>query len=470
MRLTPVSGAEATVQLLTDSLDAVRIGPAAVDAIAVLVNGARCWTLEYPDATSAAELLSELDPANRRGLSVVHNLRPPRAVRGGPISFVRFDGSAALIDANTRSAVLLTEAETSTLEGRVCGDMSTTSELDRLTDLGIDLPQPDTVPPPRSRCGYGLPGNPTELPIDSAHLWQLAASAGHGNHSGVAADLLVRGGADRTDSRVSAVFATHHRAQVQCSSLEAHLTSIVATLSTHQIEPLLGGRLALAWDGMLPLHLTDYDSIDLVVDPRQRRDATRTLVSLGYSVEPSDSGPTTHTDPTDCGSDRPTTVRITTSLAPTGFPLAPDTRDLRRRGVPIQCDGNWYLALHPNDRFIQACVRLALSRSVDPAAARDVAVSAPRSNAQVTAVISKAWSWGLLAIVQRASTEADTLVGGIPAGLLAGPGRRPASAVQRALLTMHRRHGPSPAAKAVGRTLGRIGTGTLRPPKRRRRP
>ena len=138
--LAPISRAEATRRLLSDSLDAARLGVGSLDTAAGLVGEASCWELQSTDVESAVAMIRSL-PERTQVVTTMLEVEAPftkSTVRTG-IRVARFPESAVAFEYPNGRMIELRFEESEELAARARG-AAPRGGLDRLTQHGMVIP------------------------------------------------------------------------------------------------------------------------------------------------------------------------------------------------------------------------------------------------------------------------------------------------------------------------------------------
>lgn len=416
--LRPVDPAVAAIRLLSDSLDAARLGPGTLDTVAPVVAGSSCWDLDCTDAVEAAAVISELRPLLRPRLVVPVRWTPgsdgnPTVMSEVPSDHVR-DISSDRSDHTVRIGEHAVRFEGSTRRMIL---------LDPETDPGAGADAEAEVPGPGHRddpVAYGL----VDRGIGVARMAELTvdttAALVAGRCSGVGLDQVVRGRAAAAGV-VGSLSRDHVAAQATCVLLEHELPRIVDLLDDAGVDAILLKGPVSAHDGPLPSYLRDYGDLDLLV-PEQRMDtAVSSLLAAGFErcFEPVAAGfdrrfakSVTLRGPFSVHSGGPRgrtfELDLHRTLCPGPFGFRLPLPELHDAAVPVLLHGRRYRALHPEHRFLHAALHVALGSSQPRLhSLRDLVLVAPRTSAGVERVLATAARWRIEAVVRRAVAMVD---------------------------------------------------------------
>lgn len=454
----PISPAEAGARLLADSLDGVRIGASAVEVIGSTLAKSEAWEVVYSDARTAADLISEIRPRLRPLHAIPHRLerrRPttsaaPR-IGDGPnavplpedrsVRMVRFDDGALLHDGLTRSLIVLTPEQITQIEDRTPSD----GGGETLHDLALALGGPVVVAPTRDDpLAFGLPGRPLTTPQDARRIDAATVdAAAEGRCTGVLVDQIVRG--RETDAAVTtdAAYGRHLAGQSTCLLLERELPALIDLLIGAGVDAVLLKGPVSAHDLPAPAFLRDFGDLDLLIPPSQIEAAVSTLIDAGServfpSVSPdfdrrfANSVTLRRRFAGDWAGQQPPTheLDLHRTLAPGPFGELVPLDELHARAVPVRIHDRWYRSLHPDHRFLHACLHVALGSPVPRLhSLRELIAAAPRTPAGAAAAAAAAERWGIAVVARRALSLADITFPGsftpeLRAALAAAGGRR----------------------------------------------
>ena len=472
---TPLSAAEACVRLLSDSLDGVRLGPSALDVLAQVAAGATAWELVYDDAAEAAELIADIRPPFRRQLTVLHRVLVDQnsdehqqfgggaVVSGDPnrsadhsVRVARFDGSAVLHDGYSRSLVVLDAKQIAVIEG--AGGTASLAAIGET--LGATI-TPVRVPDPFDPMGFGLPGRPVSGIGDAPPITQGDVDRSvRGQCTGVLVEQWGRGRpADATTA--AAARRSHEDGQSTCLLLERELPGLVDLLEAVDAPPVVLKGPVSAHDGPLPAHLRDFGDLDLLVAADRIDAAAAALMTAGFercfeqvsadfdsrfaksiTLQRPFAGDWGACD----GAEPPTfELDLHRTLIPGPFGERVPLDELHTRAVAVRIHNRWYRTLHPEHRFLHACLHVVLG-SPEPRlhSVRDLVTLAPRTPSSAKQAAALAQRWGMAIVLQRGLAIAEsTFPGSLPPELLdEANGVRP-SPVERFFLASHHRPGRS---------------------------
>jgi hypothetical protein len=215
----------------------------------------------------------------------------------------------------------------------------------------------------------------------------------------------------------------------------ATLLEVLDLAAEAQIVPVVVGAVAQAFDGPLPEHLTDIDRLDLLVRRDDLDRLTADLEARGYVARSRTLTATSLATASDQQLEHPDrpgiTVDLHRSLAAGPFGELVDPEEFHRRAVPFRLGTRWVHALHPEHRFVHACVRADLGSGREQLVElREVVLSAPQGAPMLAEAMECSARWGattsVLAVVRSASEQLP----GLPTWLVErarrpdAPGRR----------------------------------------------
>ena len=437
----PLTRANGCARLLATALPDTADAQELVRSLAGLTAAAAVWAVPAADPAAFSAAVAALpDP-------MTHDLVTSRRPLGtdGDLVTVRFAHGGVVADLGVARALELDESELGTVDALRWSVVATTPESDaalitQLAGAGVDL-QPVVAagvmrsPGPES---YGLEDSPRGAAARS--LWDAAAIGRAGIDDPALAVLLAHAArhgevvldaplAELVAPRVAAADATRRR----CSAL---LGKLLDLLGDEDVEPLVLGSFVLAHDGPVPAELVAVDRLELLLPP-ERIDASLAVLescggvlSLAGIVEPDapTGGPLTMMFRGDDDGTLEVVVRDRLAAGPFGELV--DHDDLRARAVRISVGDRWALALHPDDRFVWSCVRLADPATASLSELREVVLEAPRSRDGMAAALEASARWGATRTVLAAIRTVSTRLPGLSPWLVERA-TRPAPASER---------------------------------------
>lgn len=381
-----LSTADGCARLISSTRSLERFGSAALDAVAPLASEATFWELVHDDLSAAAALVATASPASSRELVTLCRLdraddgatHDPTdeversrsdAVRRGRAALrtARFDGAAVQVDG---AAV------------QVAGSVGSVTVIDDEQARRIEqrLPSP---PSGSVDARLGLANSPRDG-LDASH-WT----------------------------------AGREWVAVQRAQAEAALERLVGLLEGAGSVPVVLGDIVQAHDGLLPLDATLVDRVDLLVEHSEVEGLAEVLEAHGYELATQRVGAgaagssVAWTDPDGV------LVVLHWQLAVGPFGELVDHDELLDRSVPCEIRGRWYRALHPEDRFVLACVRAGMAQRPTVDQLRSVVLTAPRDELMMAAALEASERWGATRVVLSAIRAADTALPGIAPWLVA---------------------------------------------------
>ena len=431
--VTPLSTPEACIRLMSTVVDRERFGPAVLDVIASSVTNASHREVLHESGAAAAEVLRSTAPPPRRAFSVVHRFdevsdeRPTIDREVASLRVARFDDGAVALDARSGTLLELSGEEIDALEellvdspGR-CGS-GPDERLERLGASGMYVPDAHgrrRVPGPEA---FGLPNCPSG---DTARaMWAQLAEREDGRPSAVVSTpdgstalAVLRGVLPGDDEQRRTAIEVHRRLQDEVVGVERQLLHTIDVLGAAGIEPLVLGSVVNAHDGPLPPYFAEAEQVDLLVHDGQLAPAVRALEAVGHrrvGLPVAGDGEThgiVDLRPADGGAG----VRVRDTLASGPFGALVDHEEFHRRSVPIRVHGRWCRSLHPEHRFVHACVQVEAERDVPTTQlARDVVLAAPRADALMAEAMEASERWGATATVTAAVRRVDEILPGLP--------------------------------------------------------
>lgn len=444
--LRQMSAAEACVRLVGDSMDAVRLGPGALEAVASIVSGATAWELVYGEAAEAADLVSEIRPPLRRGFTVFHDSSVLEVDRDLPdpgakaqsrqgecaarstdkVRVVRFDGSAVLHSGTTGTLMVLEETEIDAIEslGRSSSFRGTDSRQDANSVLarvqaevgGKVLRRP--IPNEDEVLGFGLANRPLAV-TEGAHSVTsvVTREAKAAQCTGAVVEQLLRG-RSAADDVVSALAMRNHVAgQSESLLVERELSQVVGVLEAARTEPVLLNGPVVSHDGVLPPHMNDLTNLDLLVPPDRMRSAVEALLDAGYGRKSSGSrlrpakrirGSAVFCRDWDQDASASVRIELHKALRAGAIGARIPASEVHGRTVPVRVHGTWYRALHPDHRFLHACIQALHGGNVPRVySVRNLVLSAPRTAFGVDAVVATAVRWRMATVLRQGIEVAE---------------------------------------------------------------
>lgn len=381
-----LSRANCAARVLAAALPRVEDRAELVRVVTALAAGADAWWLRGEAPAAMAARVLTLPPTSAREVAT---WRRPLPGRDEPMA-LRFGRGGVVVDTDRAVVLELDESELAVIDELGWfppqDPASAAAVLEDLTAAGIDLR--DAAPVGRRRPvgveAHGLPDSPTGCA--AARMWG-EDEAGH-----------EVGGRPTSGGEV--------------------LAELLDELSSHGIEPLVAGAVVLAHDGPLPDDLVDPGDLELVV-PAERFGAAVAVLHGLPGVQALDDAVTVERH----GAATRVTVRRQLAAGPFGELV--DHDELTGRAVPFRLGHRWVPALHPDDRFVLACVRVAGVQGATDAACRAVVLTAPASRIGMAAVFEASARWGATRSVIDAIRTVDARLPGL-SGWLVERANRPA--------------------------------------------
>lgn len=419
---------EACIRMLDVAIDRERFGPAALDAMASTVSNASNREIVHEDPRDTATAVLAVDPAPRREFCVVHRFEaepsPEDAELGrASLRVARFDDGAVALDARTRRLLVLTPDETDALEGLLVtetadDDPDRSSRLERLAEHGMHVPDSRPARPVPGPEAFGLPNCPSG---DTARqMWAERRRLGGDEEveqvDGSTALAVLRGALPVDEQQQRAAVEVHRRLQDEVVGVERQLLATIDALQTVDISPLVLGSVVHAHDGLLPPYFAESEQADLLVRDGELPRAIRALLDAGHTWAPIQVHDSDAAGVVDLiAPDGATRVRLRDTLAVGPFGALVDHEEFHRRAVPIRIHGRWCRSLHPEHRFVHACVQVEVDEHAPSTQhVRDVVLSAPRADALMAEAMEASERWGATATVTAAVRKVDEMVPGLP--------------------------------------------------------
>jgi hypothetical protein len=422
---------------LPDATDA----PEVVRVVASLAAGAGVWSVAAGDPAAFAASIDAIGAPAPRELVT---LRRPQRDRD-ELVLVRLADGAALVDLSSHVVLEIDPSELAAVDslgwstGLAAEQQS--DVLDALAGAGIDL-RPAAVArgvrPPGPQT-YGLPDAPRGAA--GAAAWSAQELAPWASEPTVAAWLeqaARRGELHPDPDTLSTLRATAELVDARKRAAEAVACEVVDSLDELGVVPLVVGSLVLAHDGPAPAELFEVDELDLLVATDQLHHARQVLAELpGAVIDAPADGPVG-------GDERPasapvvvaitrdattTSVTLRDRLAAGPFGELVDHDELHDRAVPFRLGARWVSGLHPDDRFVLACVQ-SVAAGAALGERRDVVLEAPSSRDGMAAVLEASARWGSTRTVLEAIRTVDAQLPGL-AHWLVERATRPAPAPEK---------------------------------------
>ncbi len=473
--LAPLSAAEAAVRLLGDSLDGARLGSSALDVVAALVSGATAWDLAYSDAREAAAVIEDIRPPVRRHLAVGHRLAlagrtsnptdevDPYRSSDGSTRVVCFDDGAALHDGPSGRLAVLDAEQTADVDHPVASS-SRSSALASLAEALGGVPRPVRSPMPWDPLSFALPGRPIRSSSGEPQITVADVGAARaGRCTGVVVAQLRRG-RKADDGVAETALAAHRAGQFTCALLERELPGLVDLLVELEVAPILLKGPVSAHDGAVPAYLRDFGDLDLLVRPDQMDVSVTALLEAGFNrVFPRLSPDfdrrfaksVTLRKPFSGdfgGGPAPTfELDLHRTLTPGPFGERIPLSELHDRSTPVRINGRWYRSLHPEHRFLHACLHVVVG-SPEPRlhSVRDVVSTAPTTPGSIERVVEAAHGWGISEVVRHAlAMTDDRFPGALAPELITAAAEVRPSRLERAYLASYHHRSMSYSLPAI---------------------
>ena len=450
--------AHGCARLLVDGLQVVSDGHALVHAAAELVAAAAIWELVAADPAADAAAIAALDGPATHELVVVR-----RPAQDDPeVAIVRFRHGGVLVDVARRLAFEVAEEELPTVDAVRRPVIAREPAVDaavfeQLAAAGIDLRPVVSqgivrAPGPQS---YGLPDSPVGHACTA--LWDGAAVgralAVDPGLAVVLAHAARRGELVLDDQAAAGLAAAASVAATRGDQVLTALESVLDLLDDDGVEPLALGSVVLAHDGPLPADMVALDRIELLLATDELARCAAVLVDHGAvrtdtvdhrapsedpSEDPSDGPDGDGSDQSVAGRpvhlvmpDGDVEVVLRDRLAAGPFGELVDHDELLDRSVLFRLGGRWVHALHPDDRFVWACVRMSDLGAPTSQDLREVVLDAPASREGMAAALEASARWGATRTVLSAIRTVDVSMPGLSPWLVEratrpspGPDRR----------------------------------------------
>jgi hypothetical protein len=385
-KLAPLSMAQTTNELLScRSLSESQQGPSngiALEMTALLVAGSSCVTAPAPTTQDELDrLVQELQallPPDRRRLAVLHRLNleqdsiqpvAGKRVAGEmqPVShMMRFDQDALLFAAESQR---VEDSDSTSFVPRA--EVLTPDQADQLiaqSERNAERNRPEAWPTPSA---FGL----TDCPSGKAAqaLWQGLSlpETGQGVDmpSGVAVELLSRGLLEAPQATQDKVLHAHVLAQRHAHEVAGALISVLGVAAEVDVQPVVFGSLLQVWDGRLPEHFTDIGQLDLLIRNSELERLLARLGTQGFQSETRKLSKKAVDTDIEYNLRHPAipevVIALHATLAAGPFGLLVDPDEFHDRAVPVQVREHWVKGLHPEHRFVAACVAASASHTTE---------------------------------------------------------------------------------------------------------
>jgi hypothetical protein len=466
-KLAPLSMAQTTNVLLgSRSLSESQQGPSngiALEMTALLVAGSSCVTASAPSTQNDVDqLVQELQavlPPDRRRLAVLHRLNldqdSGQRVAGQRVAgelqpashMMRFDQDALLFAAESQR---VEDSESTSFVPRA--EVLTPDQADQLiaqSERNALRHRPEPWPAPSA---FGL----TDCPSGKAAqaLWKglSLSEAGQGVDmpSGVAVELLSRDLLQAPQATQDKVLHAHVLAQRHAHEVAGALSWVLRVATEVEVQPVVFGSLLQVWDGRLPEHFTDIGQLDLLIRNSEIERLLARLGTQGFQSETRKLSKKAVDTDIEYNLRHPAipevAVALHATLAAGPFGLLVDPDEFHDRAVPVQVREHWVKGLHPEHRFVAACVAASawqttesISESVSvgtdddapmqsvnksgsaaPSIAqlREVVMTAPSSEELLMSAVECSSRLGAASKVFSAVRQADEVLPGLPVWLV----------------------------------------------------
>lgn len=210
---------------------------------------------------------------------------------------------------------------------------------------------------------------------------------------------------------------------VDVDEVERVLVDVCARIVAAGSAPVVLGAAVLAEDGPLaagPLQVgPQVGAVELLVPRDELPDLVEQLMAAGFAatLDPAAdlmSGAAVRLAAPGSG----VPVLLHDRLAAGPFGELVDHEEFHDRSVPFRVGGHWLRALHPEDRFVLACVRLALAEGAPPDLVQEVVFAAPRAPVLLASALEASERWGSTRSTLAAVREVDRSGAGLPAWLV----------------------------------------------------
>ncbi len=449
-KLAPLSMAQTTNELLScRSLSHSQLGPSngiALEMTALLVAGSSCVAASAPTTQEELDqLLRELHavlPPDRRRLAVLHRLVQDQdsvqrvAGESLPVAHMMcFDQDALLFAAE---AERIEDPESTSVAPTA--EVLTPEQADQLiaqSERRAARNRPEVWPTPSA---FGL----TDCPSGKAAqaLWQGLALPEHGQGgdlpSGVAVELLSRDVLQAPQVTQEKVLHGHVLAQRHAHEVAGALIWVLRVATEVEVQPVVFGSLLQAWDGRLPEHFIDVGQLDLLIRNSEIDRLLERLGTQGFQLEARKLSKKAVDTDIEYSLRHPAipevVIALHATLAAGPFGLLVDPDEFHDRAVPVQVREHWVKGLHPEHRFIAACVaasawqtRESISESVLVGTDEDALVSSGRDSGLAAPSIAQ-----LREVVMTAPSSEELLMSAVECSSRLGATSKVFSAVRQA--------------------------------------
>lgn len=426
--LLPLPSSESCLRLVDVAVDRERLGSATLDVVASLVTDASHWEVVGGPAAVAAALRA-VPPPPRRAFAVLHRFDEVaegasiRDLHEAPsLRVARFEDGAVALDARTGKALSLTADEVEALEDLLVERPGSRrrpppdERLARLAAQGMHVPDQRVRRPVPGTEAFGLPNCP--VGTTAREMWAERPGEREQDRApdGTTALAVLQGVVPGDEESHRSAIEVHRRVQEEVVDVERQLLHTLSLLAAAGIEPIVLGTVVQAHDGPLPPYFAESEEIDLLVHDGELATAVRALEQAGYSRR--DGVPVVDdlrgiVDLVAAsGFGEPVRLRDTLGVGPFGALV--DHEEFHRRAVPVRIHGRWCRTLHPEHRFVHACLQLELEEDGSSTQhVRDVVLAAPRADALMAEAMEASERWGATSTVTKAVRRVDDLLPGL---------------------------------------------------------
>lgn len=427
--LAPLAAAESCMRLLELGVDRSRLGSAALDVVAGIASGASHWeALGGPAAVAAA--VRAAPPPARRAFLVVHRFDEVADGAGvadlhdaPSLRVARFEDGAVALDARTGQALSLTANEVDALEDLLverAGSRKAPAvdpRLERLAAHGMHVPDQRVRRPVPGIEAFGLPNCPSGPTARSMWGEQPAVRTGGTTPDGTTALAVLQGVVPGDEEQHRSAIEVHRQVQDRVVGVERQLLHTLSVLGDAGIDPIVLGSVVQAHDGLLPPYFAESEEVDLLVHDGELPSAVRSLEAAGYTHSGGSIGADGEVRgivdlvPAS-GFGSPVRLRDTLGVGPFGALV--DHEEFHRRAVPVRIHRRWCRSLHPEHRFVHACLQLeGAGDGPSTQHVRDVVLAAPRADVQMAEAMEASERWGATSSVTAAVRHVDSVLPGL---------------------------------------------------------
>ena len=388
-KLAPLSMAQTAIELLQSrSVSDSQPGPSnelALEMAALLVAGSSCVSVSAP--TTQHELdhllreLNALHPPVRRRLAVLYWLLQTESCykrlaeqAGSTARMIRFDQDALIFESQSQS-----HEDSDSSSERTSPQLLSAHEADELlarSELEGAQKRPRVWPTPGAFGLTDCPMGPSEhqlweglsLPVSE----QLDALP-----SGVAVELLSRDLLEAPTATRDRILHAHVLAQRHANEVAGALIWVLRVAAEVDVKPVIFGSFLQVWDGRLPEHFTDVGRLDLLIRSNEIDLLLERLRTQGFQSDARKLSKKASSAEIEYRLRHPAipdvTINLHSTLAAGPFGQLVDPDEFHHRALPVAVRGQWVLGLHPEHRFIAACVSACGGRIEDASSVSAVA-------------------------------------------------------------------------------------------------